>query len=144
MAETIVIDAAGKLVGRIGTQAATAALHGKTVRIVNCERAVISGRKRMVIEQWKRKSEMGVPKKGPFIHRTPDRLVRRIIRGMLPHRQPRGRAAFERILCYIGTPAEFKDATPITLDGASFEKLPNSRFITIGQVCKELGGKWYE
>lgn len=142
MAETVlVIDAAGHLAGRIATQAAREALHGKEVRIINADKAMISGKRRMNIQQWKRRYDMGVPKKGPFIHRQPDRLLRRIIRGMLPYKTPRGRDAFSRVLCYVGAPAEFKGA--ITIKEAHSDKLPNTRMITIGEICKELGGKWH-
>ncbi|MDD9953289.1 MAG: 50S ribosomal protein L13 [Candidatus Woesearchaeota archaeon] len=136
-----VIDATDLLVGRLATQAARAALHGKNVKVINCEKAVFSGKKTMIIENWKRKYGMGVPKKGPFIHRFPDKFVRRVIRGMLPYKQPRGRDAFERIMCYIGNP---DDAKGETIEGANAEKLPNTRYVRVGVICKELGGKWHE
>lgn len=139
-----VIDASGLLVGRLATYAARAALHGKDVAVINCEHAVISGRRRTTIEEWKRRFVQGVPRKGPYIHRYPDRMVRRIIRGMLPYKAPRGRAAFERTMCYIGVPAEFKGVETVKFDDAQASKLPNTRAMTIGQLCKELGGEWHE
>jgi large subunit ribosomal protein L13 len=139
-----VIDAAGCLVGRVATQAARAALHGKTVRVVNCEQAVISGSKKFLVQEWRRRFLMGVPRKGPYIHRYPDRMVRRIIRGMLPYHQPRGRDAFERTLCYIGVPAELRDASAVTIEGAEKAKLPSEKYLTMAQLCKEIGGKWHE
>jgi large subunit ribosomal protein L13 len=140
----VVIDASGLLVGRLATQAARHALHGKTVRIVNCEKAVISGSKAFLVSEWKRRFVQGVPRKGPYIHRFPDRMVRRIIRGMLPHRQPRGREAFEALMCYIGVPSELKEMPTITLEDAKASTLPNRRYLTMGELCKELGGKWHE
>jgi hypothetical protein len=47
-------------------------------------------------------------------------------------------------MCYIGTPAEFKDASLVTFADAKASKLPNARYMTIGAVCKEMGGKWHE
>ena len=139
-----VIDAEGMLVGRVATQAARAALHGKLVRVINAEKAVISGSKKFLVAEWRRRFLMGVPRKGPYIHRYPDRMVRRIIRGMLPHHQPRGREAFENTMCYIGVPTELKGHKAVKLEGASAEKLPINRSMTIAELCKEIGGKWHE
>ncbi len=136
-----IIDVSGCIVGRVATHAATLALHGETVVLVNAERAVFSGKKEMVVRHWKRKFSMGAPTKGPFIRRQPDRLLRRVIRGMLP-RTARGRDAFARIMCYIGQPEEFKDAK--RLGGTHSEKLPNTRVVTLATVCRELGGRWNE
>ncbi|MBR9700789.1 50S ribosomal protein L13 [Candidatus Woesearchaeota archaeon] len=137
----LVIDATDLLVGRMATQVARAALHGKEVRIINCDKAVVSGHKQAIVSSWKTKYARGVPKKGPFYRRQPDRLVRRMIRGMLPYKTPRGRDAFKRVLTYIGAPEEFKNAQ--TIKGAHLDKLPNIRYLTMGQICKELGGDWH-
>ena len=139
-----VIDAEGSLVGRIATQAARQALHGYTVRVVNAEKAVISGSKKFLVTEWKRRFVQGVPRKGPYIHRYPDRIVRRIIRGMLPYHQPRGRVAFENTLCYIGVPTELKGVEAVKIAGAAATKLPTTRYLTIAELSKELGGKWHE
>jgi large subunit ribosomal protein L13 len=139
-----VIDAAGCLVGRIATQAARAALHGKKVRVVNCEQAIVSGSKAFLVGEWTRRFKQGVPRKGPYIHRYPDRMVRRIIRGMLPHHQPRGREAFANTMCYIGVPVELKGVPQVKIDGADASKLPNTRYLTMAQLCKEIGGRWHE
>ena len=139
-----VIDAENMLVGRLATQAARAALHGHTVRVINCEKAVVSGSKRFLVGEWRRRFLQGVPRKGPYIHRYPDRIVRRIIRGMLPHHNPRGREAFENTMCYIGVPTELKGVKAITLPEANVEKLPSTRYLTVAELCKEIGGRWHE
>jgi len=137
----LIIDATDCIVGRVATHAATEALHGKNVHIVHAEKAVFSGQKDMVVAAWKRRFAMGAPSKGPFIRRQPDRLFRRVIRGMLP-KNPRGREAFGRILCHVGQPAEFKDAKSVP--DTHMEKLPNTRVVTVATVCRELGGRWHE
>jgi large subunit ribosomal protein L13 len=142
--ELFVIDAAGSLVGRIATQAAREALHGRKVRVVNCEKAVISGTKRFLVHEWMRRFRQGVPKKGPFLHRRPDRIVRRIIRGMLPYHNPRGREAFESTMCYIGIPVELKEAKLVRYAEAGADTLPTGRYMTIADLSKEIGGTWHE
>jgi large subunit ribosomal protein L13 len=141
--DAYIIDATGLLVGRLATRAAREAMHGRNVRVINCEKAAISGRKHMVIAQWKRRYGMGVPRKGPFVDRQPDKFVRRIIRGMLPHKTSRGRAAFALVMCYVGAPKEF-GGKHVTFEDAGVAKLPTTRHITIGELCRQLGGKWYE
>lgn len=141
---TLIIDAKDAILGRVAAHAAKQALLGKTIRVINAEKAVISGKKRSTIAEAKRKRSMGVPRKGPYYSKLPDRYVRRVIRGMLPYKQPRGREAYERVLCYIGTPEEFKEQEAIRVPGAEASKLPNMKYLTVGQICEELGGKQHE
>lgn len=141
---TLIIDAKDAILGRIATHAAKQALLGHTIKIVNSEKAIVSGAKRMTIAEANRKKSMGVPRKGPFYSKLPDRYVRRAIRGMLPYKQPRGREAYERILCYIGLPTEFEKEELFRVPGADASKLPNLKRLTIAKICEELGGKHYE
>ncbi|RME31999.1 50S ribosomal protein L13 [Candidatus Woesearchaeota archaeon] len=138
----VTIDATGLIAGRLASYAAKQALLGKTVMIINAEKAVISGDVRRTINEAKyKKFVRGVPRKGPYYSKMPDRYLRRIIRGMLP-KTVRGRTAFGRIKCFIGTPAEI-GGEAITLPEANASKLPNLQRITIGKLCTELGGKHY-
>lgn len=134
----IVIDAKNLILGRFATFAAKQALLGQEVRVINAEKAVISGRRATTIAEQKTRANRGNPVKGPFIPKMADRFVRRTIRGMLPHRQPKGAEAYKRILCYVGVPEEFKDVTPTPLEQASVEKLPNVKFIAVEEVLKNL------
>jgi large subunit ribosomal protein L13 len=140
---TIIIDASDAILGRVAAYAAKQALLGQTISVINAEKAVVSGAKRSTIEEAKRKAAMGVPRKGPYYSKLPDRYLRRAIRGMLPHKEPRGRAAYHRILCYIGTPTQFKEQKTLRVPGAEASKLPNLKRITVGKICEELGGRQY-
>lgn len=137
-----VINAEGLIVGRFATVAAKQALLGEEVVIVNCEKAVISGRPEAVFAKYKQVRDRGVPKRGPYMSRMPDRLVRRMVRGMLPMANARGKEAFARIMCYIGTPEEHAGKESIVIAGANASKLPTMNFITVGDVCKKLGARW--
>jgi large subunit ribosomal protein L13 len=137
----MIINAENLIVGRVAAYAAKQSLLGETVDIVNCEKAVITGSKANVLEDWSHKRLRGGPTKGPFIPRLCDRFVRRIVRGMLSHKEPRGRAAFARIMCYTGIPDQFAGKEMITIEKASIDKLPNYKYMTIKEICKLLGGK---
>lgn len=141
----IVIDGQGLVLGRVAAFAAKQALLGRVVRIVNAQHIVISGARRTTIAEWQHKKFVrGTPRKGPFYTKLPDRFVRRVIRGMLPYKVPHGKAAYARVLCYIGLPPEFKDAPRVDVPGASARKLPNLKQLTVQDLILELGGKRHD
>ena len=130
--DQIIIDATGAALGRLATFAAKQSLLGKQVRIINCDNAVITGKKKVIIEVYKAKIRRGgYSQKGPYIPRTTERLVRRTIRGMLPWNITRGREAFKRIKCYAEKPEEFSKAENITTFPRA--KLP---YITVAQLVE--------
>lgn len=134
----IIIDARDQIVGRFATYAAKQALLGETVHVINCEEAVLSGAKKDLLKKWKHRTEkVGQPQQGPYIPRLPDRFVRRAIRGMLPHKQERGKKALGRVKCHIGTP---KDLEGKGVQYKSVKELPNLKYLKIKTLCKELGG----
>ena len=133
----IVIDAKNLILGRFSTYAAKQALLGEEVRVINCEKAIVSGKKASSIRETQETALRGTPAKGPFIPKMADRYVRRVIRGMLPYKVHKGAVAYKRVLCYVGEPEEFKGKA-ITLESASFKKLPNLRFITIGEMIQNI------
>ncbi|MFP4118744.1 MAG: 50S ribosomal protein L13 [Candidatus Woesearchaeota archaeon] len=134
----IVIDANNMILGRLATYAAKQALLGQEVRVINAEKAVLSGKKANTIAELSRRNEQGIPAKGPFLPKMPDRFVRKTIRGMLPYKQPKGAEAFKRILCYSGVPEEFKEAKPVEINNASAGKLPTLNKITVGEALKRF------
>jgi large subunit ribosomal protein L13 len=136
----MIIDAKDMIVGRIATVAAKKALLGENVDIVNCEHAFITGKKSFLIADIKRRIDQGTFK-GPFISRMPDRFVRRIIRGMLPYKQEKGRKAFKRIMCYIGFPKELEGKEIVKIQEANMSKVKNLDYMTIEDICNKLGKK---
>ncbi|MBS3134607.1 50S ribosomal protein L13 [Candidatus Woesearchaeota archaeon] len=138
----IVIDAENIIAGRLASYAAKKALMGEKVAIINCEKAAITGRKKDILAKYERKTKMGHPFAGPFVSRMPDRLIRRIIRGMLPWDRTRGRTAFRRIMCYIGVPEELKNKKTEKMydNNVSTTKSPN--YISLGEISKNLGAKF--
>lgn len=133
---TIIINAEGATLGRLSTYAAKNLLKGEEIAVINSEKAIISGKKSMIKQRYKQKREVGTYRKGPFFPRTPERIVKRTIRGMIPYQTPHGRAAFKRLKCYIGIPEEF--------NGKKFEIIKEAEkqpvdFITIQELAKSLG-----
>lgn len=113
---TIIIDAANTVLGRLASYIAKQALLGKSIVVVNCNLAVLSGNKFMVINQYKEERAKGSTSlAGPHFPKNPERLVKRTIRGMLPYKQERGRSAFKRVMCYNDIPAEYAASQKINL-----------------------------
>lgn len=138
----MIIDAKDLILGRLATKAAKAALNGEEVNIVNCEKAVIVGKKEEIFARYLRKQDMGVPRKGPFLHRGADRIVRRTIRGMLPYKKEHGKEAFHKIMCFIEVPKEFEGKALKTFDDININNTSNLKFVTIKQVSEKVGFKY--
>jgi large subunit ribosomal protein L13 len=130
----IVIDAENLILGRLATFAAKQSLLGQEVRVINVEKAVVSGNKKTTLNEVRQDMDRGTPAKGPFIPTKADRYVRRVIRGMLPYKQPKGAEAFKRVLCYVGVPEEFKEAETVDLPSAKVDKLPTLKYTQIKNI----------
>lgn len=105
----LVIDATNAVLGRLASYAAKQSLLGKKVIVVNCKEAIITGGRRMIINEYKHARQRGgASLKGPNFPKHPFRLVKRTIRGMLHYNHGRGRDAFKRIICYDECPNEYE------------------------------------
>ncbi len=111
-----VIDGKNAIMGRLASYAAKEALKGEEIAIVNCEQIIITGSKKDIKEKFEAKrGRVGSTLKGPKVSRTNEKIVKRIIRGMLPnYRTGRGREAFKRIKCYVGVPKEFEESKKVS------------------------------
>lgn len=135
---TAIIDANGATLGRLSTNTAKRLLKGEDIAVINSEKAIISGKKKIIMARYKQKREVGTYRKGPFFPRMPDQIVKRTIRGMIPYQTPHGRTAFKKLKCYTGVPEEF--------EGKKFEKITEAEkqpvdFITIEELSRYLGAR---
>jgi large subunit ribosomal protein L13 len=138
----IVYDANNKVLGRLASTVAKELMNGKSVAVINAEKAFISGNKKVIRQRYNvrlRLQEKENPEHSPYWPRRPDMLVRRVIRGMLPyHKKPSGKAAFKRLRVFVGTPKELGSIKPIVLK----TKAPKSMYvgyIYIDDLSKILG-----
>jgi large subunit ribosomal protein L13 len=105
-----IIDGKDAVLGRLASYIAKEAMKGDKINIINCNDIRILGDKIEIIEKYKKKIKMGGSSlKGPKIIRSPERIVKRTIRGMLSHKQERGKVALKNIRCYNLIPKELKD-----------------------------------
>jgi large subunit ribosomal protein L13 len=100
----IVYDGTDAVFGRLASQVAKDLLKGDEVDIINCEKMIFSGDKKLLAEKilTKRNMGSGASMKGPKFPRTAEKLVKRMIRGMLPRDRMKGQDAYRRLKCYVG------------------------------------------
>ena len=135
----MIINGENLILGRLASFATKQALLGEDIEIVNVEKMVIVGKRENILATYVQKFNRTTPRKGPFIPRMPDRFVRRVIRGMLPYKHERGKNAFKKIMCHIGTPDKFKNEKIETFDKINVLNSNNIRFLTIKELCKLMG-----
>ncbi len=128
----MIIDADKAVVGRLSSYVAKQLLKGEKVVIINAEKAIITGRKENILNEFREKRARGVPKYGPFFPKRPDLILRRIIRGMLPYKKPHGLKAYRNLKVYMGKP---------NIDGEvkKFSKNVNTTYMTLYDISKNLG-----
>ena len=131
----VVVDASDCILGRVASQVAERALDGERVAVVNAEAAVITGREEEVVGKYQQRRGLGSDR-GPAYPKRPDRIFKRSIRGMLPHKKPRGREAYENVRVYVGNPYEEEAER---LPDTSLDRLSNIKFVSLGDVSEALG-----
>ena len=112
---TKIIDGKNAVMGRLASYAAKEALKGEEIVILNCEDVIITGNRENIKEEFEaQRGRVGHGQRGPKHIKTSERIVKRVIRGMLPNfRWGRGREAYKRIKCYVGIPKEFEKSKKI-------------------------------
>jgi len=136
----IVIDAKDKIAGRLASFVAKELLKGNKVVVLNVEKAIISGDKEDIIEEFKRRRERGDPYKGPFYPRYPDEIFRRMVRGMLPYKKYRGKIALKNLKVFYGIPEEYKDKI-MDVKIKSSQDLTRVGYMTLEEIALEIGAK---
>ncbi len=137
-----VIDANNLILGRMASIVAKRLLGGEEIKIINAEKAIISGRKDTTFERYNRYIQRGSREFGPHFPRRPDQMIARTIRGMIPHKKMTGREAYDRLKVYIGVPPELSKEQAGTLDEASITRLSTSNYMVLGELSKKLGSKY--
>ncbi|MEA3329195.1 MAG: 50S ribosomal protein L13 [Nanoarchaeota archaeon] len=130
----LIVDGSHATMGRLASYCAKQALLGKVIVIVNCNEVLISGNKESIVDRFKQKIKMGGHGlKGPRIRRSPERILKRAIRGMLSHKQKRGNNALKNIMCYNQTLEEYKEVKKIVAG-----KKKKGKYYTLKEICSLL------
>lgn len=135
------INAENLILGRLASLVAKKLLLGEKVNIINAEKAIISGRKREIVNRYKKWLGLRTataPWRGPLHPRRPDLLLKRTIRGMLPWKKSRGKEAYKRLKAYIGIPEKLKDKEIITIEEINLNHIKGT-YMKLSDLSQEIG-----
>lgn len=142
MPEEIVVDGSGQILGRLASIVAKRLLEGQRVVVVNAEKIVVSGDP-VKLKRFYKDTILGV--KSHYSHRlrpkrprSPVRLFKAAVKGMLPKNNRRGREALSRLRVYIGVPEEYQGKEMVRFKEADSSRLSRG-YIELGAIAKELG-----
>merc|ERR1712130_961418 len=141
-----IIDGQGHLMGRLAATVAKC-LNGQRCVIVRCEGLLISGnfyRNKLRVLEYLRKRHLTKPSRGPFRGRSPSKMFKHVIRGMLPHKTSRGQTAFNSLKAFEGIPAPYDKCKRMIIPSA-FKEIkikPNRKFASVGRLAAETGWKY--
>jgi large subunit ribosomal protein L13 len=137
------VDASGQIAGRLCSNVAKLLLNGNRVVVVNARNTLISGQRQSVMNSWLEYLKIASvvhPKHGPFHSRTPDGIITRMVRGMVPRRKPKGEAAMRRLRVYAHIPEEYSKEKFETFENAKVTK-PPAYYVSLAQIANRIGWK---
>ncbi|XP_037078839.1 60S ribosomal protein L13a-like [Pollicipes pollicipes] len=145
----IVVDGSGHLLGRLAAVVAKALLSGDKVVVLRCEGINISGsffRNKLKYMAYLRKRCNVNPARGPFHFRAPGMMLRRVIRGMLPHKTRRGGTAMLNLRCVEGVPREYQKLRRHVVPSAmrKMRLRPGRPYCELGRLGHEVGWKYQD
>ncbi|MCX6673807.1 MAG: 50S ribosomal protein L13 [Methanothrix sp.] len=138
----IVVDATGLVLGRLASVTAKNLLAGEEVRIVNAEKALVTGGRDSIFSEYGQTRDRGHKERGPYFPRRPEMILKRTVRGMLPYKMGRGRDAFSRLRIYVGIPRELKGMQLEQPSAAKMRTKSNDKYIELGALSRRLGANF--
>ena len=145
----IVIDGKDHLLGRLASIVAKNLLHGEKVVVLRCEQIAMSGnfhRSKLKYLSFLRKRLNINPSRGPYHLRSPGKIFWRTVRGMLPHKTPRGNAALRNLRTFEGVPYPYDKQTKFNCPSANrhLGLKPRRKFCTVGRLSHEVGWQYQD
>lgn len=132
-----IIDAKNSILGRLTTTVTQEALKGKTVHVLNCNDVVVTGDKEEIINDYRQRRERGAPYTGPHYPTTPKGIVKRTMRGMLPHEKHRGIQALKRIRCHNTAPFDIDEDDAERVEDADLSRT-TATYVTMKEITQNL------
>jgi large subunit ribosomal protein L13 len=145
----LVVDGSGHILGRLASIIAKKLLEDENLEVVvlNVEKIVVSGKPSEVVKMYK---QTILPVKSHHKHkwrpkrpRSPIRLFKKTVWGMLPKHNKRGKNAYRRLKAYIGVPDEFKNKETVRFKEADASRLGRD-YVQLARIAKELGWRGVE
>ena len=140
----VVVDGRGHLIGRLASIVAKELLNGQRVVVVRCELLMRSGslfRNKLKWHEFLNKSINTNPRRGFRHYKTPSRMFWRTVRGMLPHKTPKGSAALARLKVFEGVPFPYDHKKRMVVPEALkiVRIKDNRKFCILGDLAQLAG-----
>lgn len=140
----IIIDGRGHLMGRLASIVAKQLLRGQKVVVVRCEGINISGslfRNKLTFHEFLNKSVNTNPRRQFKHYRSPSRIFWRTLRGMTPHKEPRGKAALQRLKVFEGIPYPYDQRKRMVVPQALrvLRLTASSNYCRLGDLASQVG-----
>ena len=140
----VVIDGRGHLVGRLASKIAKELLNGQRIVVVRCELLNKSGslfRNKLKFHEFLGNTRNTNPRKGHIHFRTPSRIFWRMVRGMLPHKTPKGSAALGRLKVFDGIPFPYDQKRRMVVPDAlkALRLQSHRKFCVLGELAQKVG-----
>ncbi len=135
----VVINAEKHILGRMSTNVAKRILNGEDVIIVNAEKAIITGNRDMIFDNYTAKYKRGKQINGPFFPKRADLIVKRTVRGMIPFKSSHGREVYRHLKVFVGVPKDLVSAKMEQVEAAT--NLWTDKYVTVGEVAEHLGSR---
>jgi len=144
--KVIVIDCRRHLIGRLASVIAKELLKGQKIVAVRCEDINISGRlirNKLLYLSFLSKKNSVQPSHGPLHFRAPSKMLWRAVRGMLPHKMPRGAEALKRLTVFDGCPPPYDKMKKVVVPDAltNLRLKPMRKFTVLKDLSNQIGWK---
>eukprot|EP01120_Amphizonella_sp_Union-15-10_P002619 TRINITY_DN1292_c0_g1_i1.p1 TRINITY_DN1292_c0_g1~~TRINITY_DN1292_c0_g1_i1.p1 ORF type:complete len:203 (+),score=30.92 TRINITY_DN1292_c0_g1_i1:67-675(+) len=142
----VIIDARGHLLGRLAATIAKELLLGQRIVVIRCEEINVSGRflrNKIKFQHYLNKRRNTNPRRGPFHYRAPHMIFWKTIRGMLPHKLPKGKHALARLKVFDGVPPPYHRLHQVVVPGALrvVRMRPGRKYTVLKRISTEFGWK---
>jgi len=140
----IIIDGRGHLVGRLASKVAKEILRGQRVVVVRCEQMNISGslfRNKLKWAEYIKKSNNTNPRRNFKHFKSPSRIFWRTVRGMTPHKAPKGKMALQKLKVFEGIPFPYDQKKRMVVPEALkvLRLKAHRKFCVLGDLASAAG-----
>lgn len=140
----VIIDAHGHLLGRLTSVIAKQLISGQRIVVVRAEETLKSGSHFRNMLVWKKREHHRIntnPRRGAKHYTAPSRMFWKTVRGMLPHKTPRGAAALEKLKVFEGIPHPYDHQKRMVIpDALKVLRMKSYRkFCKLGDISSAAG-----
>ncbi|MDD3084073.1 MAG: 50S ribosomal protein L13 [Candidatus ainarchaeum sp.] len=139
----MIINAEGLVAGRLASKIAKKAINKETITIINAEKAIIVGTRNSIMPKFEQRVNASVksnPHYGPKYDRIPSKMLRKIIKGMLPRRKKTAEKIIKQITIYNSIPKNINLEKMEIIENVKCNEKHD--FMYLKEIAELLGGKW--